>query len=255
MVTNPGDVEEAKCNNYSEQELKEFEKQENQRKFFNNYCKKCKSVRPERSHHCKACKKCVLKMDQHCPWMFNCIGLNNKKYYYLFLFYSLVGTLIYIISMSSKLLHYELAPKEGCNDGVFLFKSFKTFKFLGFLINNELFVIMMQVYCNISDFIKIALTVVLAVFLFIGAFCFFEIQTLLIMKNKTWIESLKLKKSQNSPYSYNETIQNFKTVLGDSISSWFLPTMRKLDGYNFPKPNFEKFNEIEMKISKGKKSN
>ena len=33
------------------------------------YCKKCRSVKPDRSHHCSSCGKCVLKMDHHCPWL------------------------------------------------------------------------------------------------------------------------------------------------------------------------------------------
>ena len=255
MTTEPGKVEEEKCSKFSEQELKELQKPENKKYFFKTYCKKCKIVRPERSHHCKTCKRCVLKMNQHCPWMFNCIGINNQKYYYLFLFYSMIGVSIVLSSMIYKVMHYELTPKEECNDGVFLFKSFKKFKFLGIMINNEFFVILMQVYCNVSDAIHMALVIVLAIFLFLAAFCFFEIQTILILKNKTWIESLRLKKSQNSPYCFNEKLKNLKLVLGNSVLQWFFPIAGPYDGYNFPKPNLEKFNEVEKKYFSRKKQN
>jgi hypothetical protein len=52
------------------------------------YCKKCRSVKPDRSHHCSTCGKCVLKMDHHCPWLATCAGLRNYKPFLLFLIYT-----------------------------------------------------------------------------------------------------------------------------------------------------------------------
>ncbi|NXG04292.1 ZDH15 Palmitoyltransferase, partial [Sakesphorus luctuosus] len=54
------------------------------------FCDRCQLIKPDRCHHCSVCAMCVLKMDHHCPWVNNCIGFSNYKFFLLFLAYSLL---------------------------------------------------------------------------------------------------------------------------------------------------------------------
>ena len=73
------------------------------------YCFTCKMFRPPRATHCSICDNCVGKpcacwtsvtnltwrlhlelciserFDHHCPWVGNCVGKRNYRYFYLFL--------------------------------------------------------------------------------------------------------------------------------------------------------------------------
>mmetsp|Transcript_24844 Transcript_24844/g.78259 ORF Transcript_24844/g.78259 Transcript_24844/m.78259 type:complete len:356 (+) Transcript_24844:102-1169(+) len=52
------------------------------------HCKWCGKYKPDRCHHCRVCKTCILKMDHHCPWIYNCVGFCNYKWFFLLLLYS-----------------------------------------------------------------------------------------------------------------------------------------------------------------------
>ena len=101
-------------------------------------CINCFVVRPLNSHHCSVCHRCFIDQDHHCPWVNNCIGLFNKKFFYLFLFYGFIE-LIYSFIL---FFYYSL------------FKNIKNLKI-------EIHVIIIDVFSIVFGLIQMIVSVML----------------------------------------------------------------------------------------------
>ncbi|KAF9074361.1 DHHC palmitoyltransferase-domain-containing protein [Rhodocollybia butyracea] len=73
------------------------------------YCSRDLFVKPYRAHHCRACGTCVLKYDHHCPWIGQCVGARNHKFFVNFN----VATAIFTAYTFATLLPYTIRSNHS----------------------------------------------------------------------------------------------------------------------------------------------
>lgn len=211
------------------------------------YCKKCQYPRPPRAHHCKICRKCTLKMDHHCPWIGNCVGVYNQKYFYQFLFYATLGDLVGFLILVTRLLYIDMSIQSNINADKSNPKVIDSPLEILLLFTTPLLIIL-------SSCLALAMTVAIGLL-----FC---IQTKMILENSTSIENKLFSEDiTRSPYYFPDKLHNFRIVMGNSLIEWMMPfSFAESDynsGYTFytpkniprnivPSTNYQKLRELEL---------
>ena len=80
-------------------------------------CPECKVIRTARSRHCAICNQCVERFDHHCPWVNNCVGINNHN-----------GFLIFLLSIWVKIVFHSYFDTYSLVEMIMLNVSNNTFK-------------------------------------------------------------------------------------------------------------------------------
>ncbi|XP_033359405.1 palmitoyltransferase ZDHHC2-like isoform X9 [Bombus vosnesenskii] len=166
------------------------------------FCEKCQLIKPDRAHHCSVCSTCVLKMDHHCPWVNNCVGFHNYKFFMLFLAYAL----LYCIFITATSLQYLIRFWKGELDGMGRFHLLFLF------------------------FVALMFAVSLTSLFFYHCY--------LVLHNRSTLEAFTppmfrtgKDKDGFSLGKYN----NFQEVFGDNRKLWFLPIFTSLgNGVAYP---------------------
>jgi hypothetical protein len=61
-------------------------------------CRKCQNnYKPPRAHHDSVTGRCIVKFDHFCPWVGNAVGALNHKFFFLFILYTCMTSLISIL--------------------------------------------------------------------------------------------------------------------------------------------------------------
>lgn len=169
------------------------------------HCKWCLKYKPDRCHHCRICNICVLRMDHHCPWVYNCIGFRNHKYFFLLLVYAALDLIVVNLTM---------------------FES-----------------VWWSTRMDVSIFTMIALTFgeTLATFLMVLICSFLAFHVWLMTKAMTTVEFCEksLKKASYNSSAYSQGLYaNICAVLGNRPLLWLLPfSLPDGDGLTWPQNN------------------
>ena len=76
-----------------------------------NFCSYCEVIKSETSFHCTICGKCVEFYDHHCPFINNCLGYRNHKYFLAFIF---LYTIYLLVIITDTLRHFtEIFKNTG----------------------------------------------------------------------------------------------------------------------------------------------
>ena len=134
-------------------------------------------------------------MDHHCPWVDNCIGFYNKKFFMQLIFYFFLTSFLFCITYFpySYDIIKMLIDTDGRGNTNIIYKNFVI------LLNN-----LILLGFSIIDF------------------NFLKFHIKLISSNLTTIETLDNDLIQNKKYDLG-FIENFKQVFGECKLLWFLP--------------------------------
>eukprot|EP00747_Dinoflagellata_sp_TGD_P223954 gnl/TRDRNA2_/TRDRNA2_95923_c1_seq1.p1 gnl/TRDRNA2_/TRDRNA2_95923_c1~~gnl/TRDRNA2_/TRDRNA2_95923_c1_seq1.p1 ORF type:complete len:333 (+),score=44.84 gnl/TRDRNA2_/TRDRNA2_95923_c1_seq1:133-1131(+) len=169
-------------------------------------CQNCQDRRPERAHHCSICNRCVLRFDHHCPWVGNCIGFGNHKYFLLLGLYGTLACTIFVLATLGQLKGLLLPGYHQPRIGVRM---------------------------STSDMMALSIGGLLAMSFLLALGSLFVTHVFLTSQNLTTVE---VSLTGRNPYNLGAR-RNVQQLLGSYDLLWFLPVppaKPNSDGLSYP---------------------
>ena len=173
-------------------------------------CPECMIIKTPRSRHCSVCNKCVERYDHHCPWINNCVGINNHRNFMIFiaaLVIAIVGTFVGTIGELLSIESQELLGKGSLN-----------YEFLPdfMMVNKTVYMVLMWFTLLTTGFFMLPVLLL----------CY--IQTKNFWKNRTTNERFSRKKAP-PPKEKNDRIPSMGSeISADSTGSSLLSAIQQL---------------------------
>ena len=160
-------------------------------------CERCMKRKPDRTHHCRLCDQCVLKMDHHCPWIANCVGYFNYKYFFLMVFYGALSIIIFTTTFWETVYVWIHDPDASAYACFFIVLMYSLVTMLGIVVTG-----------------------------------FLSFHIYLITKNMSTIEFCEKKRSGQQSYKEDSpwrisNYHSFQAALGPKPWAWLLPIQTK----------------------------
>jgi len=162
------------------------------------FCRKCDLPRPERAHHCNVCGCCILRFDHHCPWVNNCIGFRNHKFFLLLGVYTTLASYVGLITTFPELINCAMNMASRKDGLQWVEEKLQTSDIIVFLIFSILTLV-----------VATLLTVMLAIHLPFAA------------KNVTTVEDHYV--NMPNPFDQGSVAANLAQVFGAYGPDWLLP--------------------------------
>ena len=81
-------------------------------------CRKCgDNYKPPRAHHDSVTGRCIVKFDHYCPWVGNAVGALNHKFFFLFIFYTMITSFLALVFLAMRTIRCGYRVKIDDSNG------------------------------------------------------------------------------------------------------------------------------------------